>query len=43
MKANLISNTDGDVSSPTVDAFLTMKDFMWFAPKKTDVKKDGEK
>jgi len=43
MEANLISSTDGDVSSPTVDAFLTMTECMWFAPKPKDEKKDGEK
>ena len=41
MKAKLISNTDGIVTKSPVNPILA--GFMWFAPKKTDVKKDGEK
>ena len=41
MKANLISNTDGIVADKHVNK--TLAGFMWFAPKKTDEKKDGKK
>jgi len=41
MEANLISSTDGIETKSPVNPIVA--DFMWFAPKKTDVRKDGEK